>query len=89
MTPPDCTSLSYAVRSDIYTGDAMNKNILQEIVENITGLADELRIKPVKNEIEYGQLIGYAEALSIIKTACTGYDLNEIHLDYDIDKKYL
>lgn len=60
-----------------------------EVVEGITELADEIKKKEDKNDIDNGQLIAYAEALSIIKASCTGYDLKELGLDYDIDKKYL
>lgn len=67
----------------------MNKEMLVEIVENIKEQADELRQQDSRNEVEYGTLLGLAESLSIIKGACAGYDLAEIGLDFDIDKKYL
>ena len=67
----------------------MNKNILLEIVEGITDSADEILEKKERNDIEQGQLIAYAEALSIIRDAMAGYDLKEIGLDFDIDVKYL
>lgn len=67
----------------------MNKDLMKEIIENIKESADELKSQEKLNEVEYGQLLGYAETLSIIKDACAGYDLNELGIDFDIDKKYL
>lgn len=42
-----------------------------------------------RTKVEYGELLAYAESLSIIKDACSGYDLAELGLDFDIDLKYL
>lgn len=67
----------------------MNKDLMKEIVEGIVEAADELREKKDLNLVEQGQLIAYAESLSIIRDACAGYDLSEIGLDFDIDAKYL
>lgn len=67
----------------------MNKELLTEIIENIKEAADELRKKDTRDEVEHGELLAYAETLSIIKDACSGYDLKEIGLDFDIDSKYL
>lgn len=67
----------------------MNKNNIMQIVEDIIEAADELKSKKDLTEVEYGELIAYAEALSIIQDACAGYDLSEIGLDFDIDAKYL
>ena len=67
----------------------MNLNLLREITENILEAADELRNREVLDPIEQGQLIAYAEALSIIQDAMAGYDLREISLDFDIDARYL
>lgn len=67
----------------------MNKNIMKEIVEGIVDAADELLEKEDRDLVEQGQLIAYAESLSIIRDACSGYDLKEIGLDFDIDAKYL
>lgn len=60
-----------------------------EVVECITELADEMKNKTDKDDLDNGQLIAYAEVLSIIKSACAGYDLKGLGLDYDIDKRYL
>lgn len=67
----------------------MNKNLMREIPENIIDAADELLEKQEKDQLEQGELIAYAESLSIIRDACAGYELSEIGLDFDIDGKYL
>ncbi len=67
----------------------MNKNLMIEIIENIKEFADELKSQKSRSEVEYGQLLGLAESLSIIKDVCAGYDLRELGLDFDIDGKYL
>lgn len=67
----------------------MNKNALIEIVEGIVEAADELLEKEDRDLVEQGELIAYAESLSIIRDACSGYDLAEIGLDFDIDARYL
>lgn len=67
----------------------MNENILREVVEGIVDAADELLALKDRNLVEQGQLIAYAESLSIIRDACAGYDLKEIGLDFDIDARYL
>lgn len=68
-----------------------NMNLIREIVENITESADELLAKGKNNLnlVEQGQLLAYAEALSIIRDTLSGYDLKAISLDFDIDAKYL
>ena len=67
----------------------MNKDILIEIIENIKEVADELKGQNDRTEVEYGELLAYAESLTIIKDACAGYDLTELGLDFDIDATYL
>lgn len=67
----------------------MNKNLMKEIVEGIIEAADALLDKKDRDLVEQGQLIAYAESLSIIQDAYSGYDLAEIGLDFDIDAKYL
>ncbi|MGM9585243.1 MAG: hypothetical protein ACI3V1_06830 [Faecousia sp.] len=66
-------------------------NHVREIVECITGAADELldKGKDNLNFVEQGQLIAYAESLCIIRDALAGYDLQEVSLDFDIDTRYL
>ena len=70
-------------------GFDMNKNIMLEIVEGITDSADELLEKKDRSDMEQGQLLAYAEALSIIRDAWAGNDLSDIGLDFDIDSRYL
>lgn len=70
-------------------GFDMNKNIMLEIVEGIMDSADELLEKNERSDMEQGQLIAYAEALSIIRDAWAGNDLADIGLDFDIDSRYL
>lgn len=67
----------------------MNNNLMKEIVENIIEAADELLEKKDRDLVEEGQLLAYAESLSIIRDAYAGYDLADIGLDFDIDAKYL
>lgn len=67
----------------------MNANLLKEIVEGIVGAADELMEKTERDLVEQGQIIAYAETLSIIRDACAGYDLAKIGLNFDVDAKYL
>lgn len=67
----------------------MNENLIREIVEGIVEAADELLEKEDRNLVEQGQLIAYAESLTIIQDAFAGYDLKNIGLDFDIDAKYL
>ncbi len=64
-------------------------NLLAEIVEGIIECADELKASNDKSEYNQGQLLAYAESLSIIRDAFAGRDLGAIGLDFDIDKKYL
>ena len=67
----------------------MNKNIMIEIVENIVESADTIKKQKSVDDQDYGQLLAYAECLSIIRDACSAYNLSEIGLDFDIDKRYL
>lgn len=67
---------------------AKNKDILVEVIDEITAEADEL-LNETKDDYNNGQMLAYATALGIIKTCLSGYDLKEFGLDYDIDKKYL
>lgn len=67
----------------------MNENLITEIVACITEAADELLFLENRNEIQQGQLLAYAESLSIIRDALVGYDLTVVGLDFDIDERYL
>ncbi|EGS30287.1 hypothetical protein HMPREF9130_1229 [Peptoniphilus sp. oral taxon 375 str. F0436] len=63
----------------------MNK--IAQIVAYIKENMDE--IKDDKDEVSYGTLIGYVEALSIIKSTLDEDEWKQVGLDYDLDKKYL
>lgn len=65
------------------------KNILNEILNEIKADADEVLKKEQKSDLEFGQLLAYSEALSIIRDAYSAYDLKDIGLDFDIDERYL
>ena len=67
----------------------MNENLTRESVEGIMEAADELLAVENRNEIQQGQLLAYAESLSIIRDALAGYNLASIGLDFDIDARYL
>lgn len=67
----------------------MNENLITEIVACITEAADELLFLENRNEIQQGQLLAYAESLSIIRDALVGYVLTVVGLDFDIDERYL
>ena len=67
----------------------MSKNLIREIVEGIVDAADELLEKVDRGPVEQGELIAYAESLSIIRDAIAGYDLAEFGLDFDVDARYL
>ena len=64
------------------------KNIIKEIVEQITEAADEL-MNEEETDLHFGQRLAYAEAISILQRACTGEDLKELGLDFDPDIRYL
>jgi len=67
----------------------MGVNNIREIVSCITEEITELKEKQNLTDMEYGQLLAYVETLSIIQSACAGYDLSQIGLDFDVDKKYM
>lgn len=67
----------------------MVENTLIEIVDGIKEAADEMKGKGKLSDMDFGQLLAYAEALSIIRDACDPDDLATIGLDFDIDKRYL
>lgn len=66
----------------------MSNERLHDIVTAIIEAADEIKGKEDADAQDYGQLLGYAESLSIIRDAYDG-DLSEIGLNFDIDKRYL
>jgi hypothetical protein len=66
----------------------MSNERLHDIVTAIIEAADEINGKEDADAQDYGQLLAYAESLSIIRDAYDG-DLSEIGLNFDIDKRYL
>lgn len=66
----------------------MSNDRLHDIVSAIVEAADEIKGKANADAQDYGQLLAYAESLSIIRDAYDG-DLSEIGLNFDIDKRYL
>lgn len=63
---------------------------IRQIVEFIKENADELKEEKNRSEYEEGELLAYAEVLTIIKDTLIGHDVEkEIGLDFDIEKRYL
>ncbi|MCD8087552.1 MAG: hypothetical protein LUE22_03045 [Oscillospiraceae bacterium] len=67
----------------------MNKTILHDIISTLVEYADELKSRPNLNEVERGELLGYAETLSVIRDACPVDERADIGLDFDVDERYL
>ena len=67
----------------------MNIDRLAEIVSLLIESADEIKNKKAMDSQDYGQLLAYAEALSIIRDVCDKQELEAIGLDFDIDRRYL
>lgn len=67
----------------------ISKEIMSDIVFAIIESADEIKSKNNLDSQDFGQLLAYAESLTIIKEACGSEDLADIGLDFDIEKKYL
>lgn len=63
--------------------------MLADVISAIMEAADEVKKKADQDEQDYGQLLAYAEALSIIQDACSAAEQKEFGLDFDIDKRYL
>ena len=64
---------------------------LMQITESLLEAANETLAEYLKEESEMvrGELIAYAEALTIIKEGLTEDEETEFHLDFDVDKKYI
>lgn len=67
----------------------MTIEMLSDVVASIVESAEEIKGKGGRDAQDYGQLLAYAEVLSIIRDACDADDLERIGLDFDIDKRYL
>lgn len=67
-------------------------NAIEDIVRDIITEADDVKKEydaDKGNMMLYGQLLAYAEVLSIMKTSFTGEEKYEKLLGFDIDKKYV
>ena len=67
----------------------MNNELMVDFVTAVIESADEVKEKPVNDLQDYGQLLAYAEVLSILRDLCTPEELQRFGLDFDIDKRYL
>ena len=67
----------------------MTTNALADVVAAIIEAANEIHDKNDMDSQDYGQLLAYAETLSIIRDACDPDSLKEIGLDFDIDRRFL
>lgn len=67
----------------------MSNDRLADVVASIIEAADEIKDKKNPDAQDYGQLLAFAEVLSIIRDACEPDLLGEIGLSFDIDKRYL
>ena len=67
----------------------MSNEKLSDIVSAIVDAADEIKSKKKIDSQDFGQLLAYAETLSIIRDTCDPDDLEDIGLNFDIDKRYL
>lgn len=61
---------------------------LMQIIESIMRVADE-RLAEESSPYVNGELIGYAETLTIIQEQLTDEERIKFKLDFDIDKKYM
>lgn len=67
----------------------MTTDKMIEIIENIKEVADRMKESKASDKVALGQVLAYAEVLTIIQEAYAGENLAEIGLDFDIDKRYL
>ena len=67
----------------------ISKERMADIVAAIMEDADEIKAKFNQDSQDYGQLLAYAEVLTIIRDACDPDDLQSIGLAFDIDARYL
>ena len=61
---------------------------LMQIIESILEAANDT-LKGELSAYEKGELIGYAEALTIIQEQLTDEERKNFKLDFDIDKRYM
>ncbi len=61
---------------------------LRQIIESIIAVADE-RLQEDGSPYVNGELIGYAESLTIIQEQLSEDERKQYGLDFDIDNKYM
>jgi len=62
--------------------------LIADVVATLIEYADELKAKSNLDAVEFGTLLGYAEALSIIHDVCSPEQLEELGLNFDVDARY-
>ena len=67
----------------------MSIDLLSDAVAAIIENADELKAQPNLDDVAFGQLVGYAEALCIIQDICSLDEQKKLGLDFDVDARYL
>ncbi len=67
----------------------MSLDRLADVVASIIEAAEEVKNKDNQDAQDYGRLLAYAEALSIIHDSCDSDDLEKIGLNFDVDERYL
>lgn len=67
----------------------MNDLLLKEAIEQILEQAEELNQIQQKSEIEQGQLLAYAEVITILHDTLPEADRTALEIDFDADKRYL
>lgn len=67
----------------------MSTDALRDVVLSIIEAADEIKQKGTQDLMDFGQLLAYSEALCIIQGMCDPDVLEEIGLNFDVDKRYL
>lgn len=67
----------------------MRDELLKDIVGAIIESADEVKQTAPHDLMDFGQLLAYAEALSIIQDTCDPETVKTIGLNFDVDERYL
>lgn len=66
----------------------MDREHLKDLILNIMHEADGT-LQEADSDVRYGELLGYAEVLTIIKEAIEPDDWEYYNLDFDVEKKYI
>lgn len=70
----------------------MKTRAILDVIKELIDRAEEARAEwkqDPENNMEYGRVLAFCEALSVIKTDFTGEAEVEKILNFDIDRKYL